>query len=64
MGKRMCKLIKEDFHETQFKDFVSLVNHPKFVCRKCGHVANEDDILCKPRKMKVKHKEKNKNKES
>ncbi len=51
MAKRMCKLIKEDFHIKKTKQFTKLVDKPTFVCKKCGRVANKKTHLCKPAEL-------------
>jgi len=48
MPKQMCKLIKDDFHTKKLKQFSKLVDHPQFVCKKCGRVSNKKTYLCKP----------------
>jgi hypothetical protein len=48
MAKEMCKLAKDEFHLKKSKQFAKLVREPKFVCKKCGRVANKKICLCKP----------------
>ena len=45
--KRLCKW-KEDDIEKKFEAFISIVKRPKFLCKKCGRVANEKKWLHKP----------------
>jgi hypothetical protein len=45
--RRLCKW-KEDDLEKKFKAFNDIVKHPKFLCKKCGRVANEKKWLHKP----------------
>jgi len=45
--KRLCKW-KEDDIKKKFDEFVSLVREPKFVCIKCGRVAEKKKRLHKP----------------
>lgn len=49
MAKKLCelkKLLKKDLAE-----YIINVNQPKFVCTKCGRVANEKKLVCSPAKM-------------
>jgi hypothetical protein len=48
MAKKMCKLVKEEFHTKKLKQFVKMLNKPKYICKKCGRVANAKCSLCKP----------------
>lgn len=48
--KKMCKL-KKKLLKDDIDSFVELVNSPKYVCKKCGRVANDKDRLCKPYKI-------------
>lgn len=50
MSKSLCELkktLKQDFGT-----YISLVDNPTHVCRKCGRVANSKKLLCKPVKLK------------
>jgi hypothetical protein len=38
--------------EKNMSEILELVNHPKYVCRKCARAAEYDDVLCKPVKIK------------
>lgn len=51
MAKKICKLIKESHHDKHFDDYASLVKEPKYICKKCGHVAASEAHLCKPKKI-------------
>lgn len=51
MAKKICKLAKEDFLKDNFDEYAELVKKPKYICKKCGHVASDDDRLCKPKKI-------------
>lgn len=31
------------------KDIIPMVNKPKFICKSCGHVANDKKNLCQPK---------------
>lgn len=45
--KKMCKANNKDYKEIK-KELKELVNDPKFVCKKCLRVSNNEDKLCKP----------------
>ena len=49
--KRICKW-KEDDISDNFDKFVSMVKNPKFVCKKCGRVADKKKRLHKPVALK------------
>ena len=46
MGKTMCKIAKE-LPESKKIILLNIQNH-KYVCNKCGRVANKEKLLCKP----------------
>lgn len=46
----LCKWKKSRI-EKHFDDFVKIVRNPKFVCMKCGRVANSKKPLCKPKSL-------------
>ncbi len=47
MSKTMCKLAKK----SELKEIADNSNKPRYICTKCGRVANEKDMLCKPEKL-------------
>jgi hypothetical protein len=54
MGKKekcMCKW-KEDDISKKFDKFTFLLRNPKFVCKKCGRVADKKSRLHKPVSLK------------
>ena len=46
-AKRLCKWKEEDIAE-KFDKFSDIVRNPKFVCKKCGRVADKKNWLHKP----------------
>ncbi len=48
VDKKFCKLTKKKYLKTNLKEYMELVKNPKFVCLKCGRVANDKKFLCKP----------------
>ena len=50
-GKTFCDLSK-DYIAKNMDEMISLVDNPKYICRKCARTANEETHLCKPVKMK------------
>jgi len=50
-NKRLCKW-KEDDILKSFDKYVVVVRHPKFVCKKCGRVADKKKLLHKPASLK------------
>ncbi len=50
MSKELCKLKKS--LKKNMKSYVSLVDAPNFVCKKCGRVANAKKNLCDGVKMR------------
>lgn len=45
-SKHMCKL-KDDIKEN-LDQYQQLVKDARFICMKCGRVAQDEDRLCKP----------------
>lgn len=52
MSKKMCKLTKDELEKEALRDYVKLIKPAKFVCKKCGRVANSEELLCKGKKVK------------
>ena len=49
--RTLCDWERKDI-ESDMAILMSLVNRPKYVCKKCARVANTDDVLCKSKKIK------------
>ncbi|OEF95855.1 hypothetical protein [Desulfuribacillus alkaliarsenatis] len=49
--KVLCKLCKDDCIKKCLEEYVELVNDPKYICKKCGRLANKQKNLCKPVKI-------------
>jgi len=45
--KRLCKWKEDDINE-KIDEFVDIIKKPKFLCKKCGRVANKKKWLHKP----------------
>ncbi len=58
MSKKMCSAFGKGVAEEKKDKFVSAVKDAKYFCPKCGRVANDSDMLCKDKKLKVKDKDK------
>lgn len=52
MSKKMCKLYS--LAEKDTKAYTKYVLPAKYVCKKCGRVANSDDLLCRPKELDIK----------
>ena len=50
-AKRLCKWKSKEVAEN-FDKFADIVKNPKFVCKKCGWVANKKKWLHKPAAIK------------
>ena len=46
-AKPICKWDKEEIKDN-LDELKRIVAKPKFICRKCGRAAKDDDYLCKP----------------
>ena len=53
MGKKikLCKMVKKDALEEELKTYLKLVIDGQYICLKCGRVANDENVLCKGKKM-------------
>jgi len=49
MSKELCKLKKQ--LKSDLREYTLLINHPRFVCQKCGRAANKKKNLCSPVKL-------------
>lgn len=45
--KRLCKWKEDDLNE-KIDEFMDIIRKPKFLCNKCGRVANDKKLLHKP----------------
>ena len=50
-AKELCKWKQKDVREN-FSEFADIVKNPKFVCKKCGRVADKKKVLHKPASLK------------
>jgi hypothetical protein len=49
MSKTLCELKKA--LKADIKGFMQLIRDPSHVCTKCGRVANDKRLLCKPARL-------------
>ncbi len=52
MSKKLCKLVKEDVLKEDISLYIEKVKKAKYVCKKCGRVAEKEEDLCKTKKLK------------
>jgi hypothetical protein len=45
--KTLCKWDKDDIKD-DIKELKKIVADPRYICKKCGRAAKNDDYLCKP----------------
>ncbi|MDA0659542.1 MAG: hypothetical protein O3C60_11950 [Planctomycetota bacterium] len=50
MSKTLCELKK--LLKSDFKTYRKLVTDASHVCTKCGRVANDKQLLCRPDRLK------------
>jgi len=50
-GKKLCKW-KEDRLTEKLDEFMDIIRKPKFLCKKCGRVADNKELLHKPISIK------------
>ena len=51
MANTLCKRVKDDYLKENLKEYIKMVKEPKYICKKCGRVAEKEEMLCKPKKM-------------
>jgi hypothetical protein len=49
--KSICKLVKDKAFKHHLKEFLELVQEPRFYCNKCGRIAHKKKNLCEPEKI-------------
>lgn len=49
--RTLCKLVKKDYLEKHFSEYMELVADSVWICKKCGRTANDSRLLCKPRHL-------------
>jgi hypothetical protein len=50
--KTLCDFDKKEV-EKRITEIMKMVDHPKYVCRKCARAANEKGLVCKPVKIQA-----------
>ena len=51
-SEKLCKLAnKKGYLEENMKEYITMVEEPKYLCKKCGRVAKKEKQLCKPKKI-------------
>ena len=50
-GKKVCKWKEDDLAE-KLDEFMDIIRQPKFLCKKCGRVADDKKLLHKPISIK------------
>ncbi len=49
--KKLCDLAKKDLSKKDLDSYRELVNGPRYLCKKCGRLANRKKNLCKGTKL-------------
>lgn len=49
--KHLCFLDNIGYVKSNLETYKELVRHPKYVCKNCGRVADDDRNLCKPEQL-------------
>jgi hypothetical protein len=49
--EHLCYLVNMGYLEKSLADYKKLVKDAKFVCKKCGRVADSKEYLCRPGKI-------------
>jgi hypothetical protein len=50
-AKHLCYLVNVEYHKSNLRDYKVLVKNARFICKRCGLVANRSMNLCKPVKL-------------
>ena len=50
-AKHLCYLVNIDYQRSNSNDFKKMVKHGRYVCKRCGRVANRKMNLCSPAKL-------------
>lgn len=50
---KMCSLSKKMRGTTDCDSYISLMDNPKYLCKRCGRVSNEKENLCRPFPMAI-----------
>ncbi len=51
MSKKLCSICKKELKKGDLDDIKDIVKKGKYICTKCGRVANKKKNICKPDKI-------------
>ena len=49
--EHLCYITSQGFHLSDEREYQSLVNEPRFLCRRCYRIANKGRNLCAPTEL-------------